>query len=122
MFKRNWEVHYIVGRDNSATGDYFYESVINPEGVIVHRFIVPLTRIDGLFNNVIWKALWFRIRNIILVCKPCSSKRLDLFEKKTFRLFMATKFQGVLAVRLLRFFRIKDECQNCYPISRRAVR
>ncbi|WP_276367378.1 glycosyltransferase [Chryseolinea sp. H1M3-3] len=108
--QRNWEVHYIVGRDNSVNGDYFYESVINPEGVIVHRFIVPLTRIHGLLNNVIWKAVWFRIRNIILVCK-LAYIAAGLIRKKDFHVIYGYEIPGVLAVRLLRFFRIKTNAR-----------
>ncbi len=108
--QRNWEVHYIVGRDNSVNGDYFYESVINPEGVIVHRFIVPLTRIHGLLNNVIWKAFWFRIRNIILVCK-LAHIAAGLIRKRDFQVIYGYEIPGVLAVRLLRLFRIKTNAR-----------
>ena len=108
--QRNWEVHYIVGRDNSVNGDYFYESVINPEGVIVHRFIVPLTRIHGLLNNVIWKAFWFRIRNILLVCK-LAHIAAGLIRKSDFQVIYGYEIPGVLAVRLLRLFRIKTNAR-----------
>jgi glycosyltransferase involved in cell wall biosynthesis len=108
--QRNWEVHYIVGRDNSINGDYFYESVLNPEGVIVHRFIVPLTRIHGLLNNVIWKAFWFRIRNIILVCK-LAHIAAGLIRKKDFQVIYGYEIPGVLAVRILRLFRIKTNAR-----------
>lgn len=108
--KAGWDVHYIVGRDNSVTGDYFYEAVINPEGVNIYRFIVPLGKIDGLFNNVIWKAVWFRIRNIILVF-TLASKAIKLIRQQDFDVIYGYEIPGVLAVRLLRFFGIKTSAK-----------
>lgn len=108
--KAGWEVHYIVGRDNSINGDYFYESIINPDGVIVHRFIIPLTRIHGLLNNVLWKALWFRIRNILLVVN-LALKAIKLIRENDFQIIYGYEIPGVLAVRLMRFLAIKTSAK-----------
>jgi glycosyltransferase involved in cell wall biosynthesis len=108
--KAGWEVHYVVGRDNSVTGDYFYESIINPVGVNIHRFTLPFGKIDGLFNNVLWKAFWFRIRNVILVCQ-LATKATTLIRKADFYIIYGYEIPGVLAIRLLRFFRIKTNAK-----------
>jgi glycosyltransferase involved in cell wall biosynthesis len=105
-----WEVHYVVGRDNSVNGDYFYESVINPEGVIVHRFIVPLARVHGLINNVFWNAFWFRVRNIILVF-TLAHIASGLIRKEDFQVVYGYEIPGVLAIRLLRLFRTKTNAR-----------
>ncbi|HEX6172003.1 MAG TPA: glycosyltransferase [Chitinophagaceae bacterium] len=105
-----WEVHYIVGRDNSVTGDYFYESIINPVGVNIHRFILPLGKVDGLFNNVIWKAFWFRVRNVILVGQ-LAAKATTLIRKADFQIIYGYEIPGVLAIRLLRFFGVKTSAK-----------
>ena len=105
-----WEVHYIVGRDNSVNGDYFYETVINPTGVNVHRFIVPLGKLHGLFNNVFWKAFWFRVRNIILVLN-LALKAIGAIKKKDFDVIYGYEIPGVLAVRILRFLGIKTKAK-----------
>jgi glycosyltransferase involved in cell wall biosynthesis len=102
-----WEVHYVVGRDDSVNGDYFYESVINPNGVHVHRFLIPLARLHGMFNSVIWKAFWFRVRNIVLVWTLCS-KAIHLIKQRDFDVIYGYEIPGVLAIRLLRFRRIKS--------------
>ena len=108
--KAGWEVHYIVGRDNSINGDYFYESVINPDGVNVHRFIVPLTKVHGLLNNVFWKALWFRIRNILLVLK-LALKAIMLIREKDFDVVYGYEIPGVLAVRFMRFLAVRTSAK-----------
>ena len=89
-----------------VNGDYFYESIINPEGVIVHRFIIPLTRIHGLLNNVLWKALLVQDQKHFLVCGP-RPKAIKLIREKDFQIIYGYEIPGVLAVRLMRFFAIK---------------
>ncbi|HMG88737.1 MAG TPA: glycosyltransferase [Chryseolinea sp.] len=108
--KAGWEVHYIVGRDNSVNGDYFYESIINPDGVNVHRFIIPLTRLHGLLNNVFWKAFWFRVRNILLVW-DLALKAIKLIRKKDFDVIYGYEIPGVLAVRFMRFLGVRTSAK-----------
>jgi glycosyltransferase involved in cell wall biosynthesis len=108
--KAGWEVHYIVGRDNSVNGDYFYESVINPDGVIIHRFLVPLTKIHGLLNNVYWKAFWFRVRNILLVL-TLALKAMKLIRAKDFHIIYGYEIPGVLAVRFMRFLSVRTSAK-----------
>lgn len=108
--KDGWEVHYIVGRDNSVNGDYFYEGVVNPDGVNVHRFLVPLAGVHGMFNNVFWKAFWFRVRNILLVWS-LSSRAVNLIRQQDFDVVYGYEIPGVLAVRLLRFRRITTKAK-----------
>jgi glycosyltransferase involved in cell wall biosynthesis len=108
--KAGWEVHYIVGRDNSVNGDYFYESVINPDGVIIHRFLVPLTKIHGLLNNVYWKAFWFRVRNILLVL-TLALKAMKLIREKDFHIIYGYEIPGVLAVRFMRFLSVRTSAK-----------
>ncbi len=108
--KEGWHVDYIVGRDNSLNGDYFYESVINPKGVVVHRFNWPFTKVDGLFNNTYWKAFWFRIRNISLVI-TLAAKARRLIKKNDFDVIYGYEIPGVLAIRLLRIMLVKTNAK-----------
>jgi len=105
-----WEVHYIVGRDNAVNGDYFYEGVVNPEGVNIHRFLVPLASIHGMSNNVYWMAFWFRVRNILLVWS-LSSRAMKLIRQRDFDVIYGYEIPGVLAYRLLRFRGIKSKAK-----------
>jgi glycosyltransferase involved in cell wall biosynthesis len=101
--KAGWEVHYVVGRDNSKNGDYFYERVTNPEGVHVHRFSIPLAGLHGLWNHALWLALIFRIRNVFLVTM-LAIRALSLQRKHDFTVIYGNEIYGVLAARMARFF------------------
>jgi glycosyltransferase involved in cell wall biosynthesis len=108
--KAGWHVDYIVGRDNSSNGDYFYESIINPKGVNVHRFNWPFTKIDGLINNTYWKAFWFRIRNLFLVI-TLALKARRLITKNDFHVIYGYEIPGVLAIRLLRAMYVRTNAK-----------
>ncbi|HBG71326.1 MAG: hypothetical protein A2W93_01580 [Bacteroidetes bacterium GWF2_43_63] len=49
-----WNVVYIVARDYSKAGNYYYEKEINPEGIEVIRFPMPLS---WFRNNIRWHFL-----------------------------------------------------------------
>lgn len=46
-----WKVTYIVARDRSKAGNYYYEKEINPAGVDVIRFDMPLSGLRSLIRN-----------------------------------------------------------------------
>ena len=46
-----WKVTYIVARDRSKAGNYFYEKEINPAGVDVIRFDMPLAGLRSRIKN-----------------------------------------------------------------------
>ncbi|GCC52466.1 group 1 glycosyl transferase [Chryseotalea sanaruensis] len=103
--EHNWEVHYIVGRDKSRFGDYFYEPVINPKGVTIYRFNVPLAFLDEMWNNFIWKAIVFRIRNFLLI-QLLRFRSLKLLLKYDFDIIYGYELYGIMALRLLRYLGI----------------
>jgi len=43
--KAGWQVHYVVARDNSKYGNYFYEERININGINTIRISYPLSKI-----------------------------------------------------------------------------
>lgn len=43
--RRGWQVKYIVARDSARIGNYGYEPIVDPPGVDVTRFEVPLRRL-----------------------------------------------------------------------------
>jgi glycosyltransferase involved in cell wall biosynthesis len=100
--RHGWQVEYLVGRDYSRNGDYFYEPVINPAGVNVHRFATPMAWLDELWNNSLWKALAFRIRNLFLVLR-LAAKAMRLMRRTNFDIIYGYELYGVLALRLARF-------------------
>lgn len=99
--KAGWDVHYVVGRDESRVGDYFYEKVINPAGVSVYRFRIPFTKLSGLFNSSLWKAFWFRVRIASLVL-GLAYRGAGLLRRNKFDIVYGYEISGVLAARILR--------------------
>lgn len=100
--KNGWNVEYVVARDNSKTGNYFYEREINPEGVNVHRFYKPLTLLQDSVKNHTIKTIISKIANFIVIFrlayiggKICKSKKIDVV--------YGYEIHGVLAVNLLKF-------------------
>jgi glycosyltransferase involved in cell wall biosynthesis len=100
--RAGWDVHYVVGRDTSMNGDYFYEKIFNPEGIKVYRFLVPFAGIHGWSKNAMWMAVWFRIRNIILVLGLFFKARRLTKQTGDFDVLYGYEIPGVLAAALLR--------------------
>lgn len=96
-----WEVHYVVGRDQSKAGDYFYENVINPEGIHIYRFIIPFAGIHGMSSNRLWQAIWFRVRTLVFVIK-LARRAISVSRKVQFDVIYGYEIPGVLAARLVR--------------------
>jgi len=46
----DWEVDYIVARDNSLFGDYHYEDEINPEGINITRVYWPFAKLRAKYS------------------------------------------------------------------------
>ncbi len=102
--KSGWDVHYLVARDNSKHGNYFYEPVLNPEGVHVYRFDMPL-------NSLMDKIAFTKLRTIILkissyiVILKMAYKANALMRNEKFDILYGYEAQGVLAAALLRLFK-----------------
>lgn len=106
--RQGWEVHYVVGRDTSPNGDYFYEPVINPPDIIVYRFLVPFAKIQGLSNSTLWKAVWSRIRKIFLVFR-LAIQGIKLIRKHRFDIIYGYEIPGTLATRIVRMLGFRRE-------------
>ena len=50
--RQGWEVTYHVARDTTDRGDYYYEPVINPEGISVSRFEYPLKWLRNRLSRI----------------------------------------------------------------------
>lgn len=96
-----WEVHYAVGRDNSRAGDYFYERIINPPGIQIHRFVIPFASLHALFKLSVWQAFWFRIRTWLMILR-LAIIAVKLSRTHKFNIIYGYEIPGVLAVRIVR--------------------
>lgn len=101
--KAGWNVYYVVARDNSKYGNYFYEKEINPEGVKVYRFYMPLTGLVDKIKHHTIRTIISKIRGYITILK------LVVYASKVLKInkidvIYGYEIHGVLAVNLLKLF------------------
>ncbi len=65
--ENGWNVNYIVARDNSKSGNYFYEKEINPKGARITRFYMPFGDIKDKVNNHVIKTIVSKIYGYISI-------------------------------------------------------
>ncbi|PHQ90963.1 MAG: hypothetical protein COB42_04155 [Sulfurimonas sp.] len=83
--KNGWDVDYLVTRDNSIHGSYFYQDIINPKGMDIHRMEMFQLRIaENLYNHTL-KTIYSKIRGYISIIqlawygyKIVKSKEIDI--------------------------------------------
>lgn len=100
----NWDVNYIVVRDNSKYGNYFYENEINPVGVNIIRIYLPLQNIINKFGaNKILRRILQKIAYFLAIFKLFNLANNFLKEKKI-DIIYGYEVHGVLATNLLKLF------------------
>ena len=100
--KSNWEVDYIVARDTSKVGNYYYESIVDISNINVQRFNWSFEKKRASKNRVI--SLFFSkiasfvviFRLFILGFKACW--------KKEYEYIYGYEMQGVIASNILKIF------------------
>lgn len=98
--RRGWKVLSIVARDGSESGNYFYEPVVNPEGVTVERFSWPLTRVYDRTRVRLLKSLLLKLRHYSVVVKLAVRAR-RVFRYQIPDIVYGYEYHGVLASHLL---------------------
>jgi len=104
--KAGWDVHYIVARDNSKYGNYYYEDIINIEGVTITRISNPLSRIINISPSSFYKIL--RPLDNYLVILFLAIKTFLTYKNKTFSVVYGYEVHGFLSlkiIKLLGFFK-----------------
>jgi len=109
-----WNVHYIVARDNSKNGNYFYESEVNPEGVEIQRFYMPLTALRDRIKNQTIQKIFSKISAYLCILKLAWHSH-RLLNKNSFDIIYGYEIHGVLAIALIRLFK---RLQNTKIITR----
>lgn len=100
--KEGYKVTYIVGRDRSKKGNYYYEDEINPLGINIERFTIPLGSISDKMNNKIAKALITKIRNLMATFM-LFKKFFSLPDKEQIDIIYGYEVHGVLAMKMIKF-------------------
>lgn len=99
-----WDVRYIVARDKSVTGNYYYESEINPTGIRIDRFDWPLTGLRDGARGSRWLAyFWTRLSALLVIFQLAWHAARSLRHEPADVIY-GYEVHGVLAARLVRLF------------------
>ena len=112
--ERGWEVHYLVLRDLSKRGNYYYEEVINPTGVRVFRFHYVLS---GLLNILPFQILRTILNKIITYIGVVQLlfRALKLIKTNEYAVLYGYEHIGTSTVSLLK---ILGKVKNIVTVSR----
>ncbi len=102
--KSGWEVHYVVLRDDSKIGDYFYEDEINPEDVILYREKFPLKNLKNKLNAKILLRITRVVSNYLAILKLFRMSR-KVMKTQDFDIIYGYESHGLFAAKLLNFFK-----------------
>ena len=113
--KYGWKVFYVVARDNSKYGNYFYEKEIFIDGIKLYRIYIPLTKIVDVIPFVIIRTIINKIRNWIAVIKMAKIA-IYIIKNNKIDIIYGYEYHGVLAIKLLKILDKIDK--NTKVISR----
>lgn len=65
--KDGWKVFYIVLRDSSTKGNYYYEKPLSISGVNIVRKEIPFTKLLNGIDNAVLSSVLIRIRKYIAI-------------------------------------------------------
>jgi glycosyltransferase involved in cell wall biosynthesis len=99
--QRGWRVTYIVGRDTSRRGDYFYEPVFDPVGVEVQRFQWPLRWLRERSSGPVL-SVWTKLTALCVVAVLAWKGIRELRRNGPYDVVYGYECHGVLAAALVR--------------------
>ncbi|WP_462170232.1 glycosyltransferase [Pseudoalteromonas xiamenensis] len=106
-----WEVDYVVMRDNSQTGSYYYEKELKPEGVNVYRGYWPLKK---LLNIQGFTSLIARKAAGMLVSVKLYKKAASLIKENDYNVIYGYEYHGVWAAFLIRLLLLRKSKKVVY--------
>lgn len=102
--ERGWIVHYVVARDRSRNGNYFYEPELPIPGVHVHRLTMPLGRIVDSIRSHTARTAFNKIR-LLLTSVVLAIRAHRLLETMDIGILYGMEVHGALAARFVRYSR-----------------
>jgi len=99
-----WDVNYIVSRDISNKGNYYYETPIDIQGINLQRYILPGWKIDNRIDNLILSRIIFRIRRLVCIFL-LFRKGLKFLKSNTVNIIYGYEPSGFVAARMLKIFK-----------------
>ncbi|MDM1765539.1 MULTISPECIES: glycosyltransferase [unclassified Acinetobacter] len=103
----DWEVDYIVARDKSKSGNYYYEQIVDLPKVNVNRFYWPFSQLRESNNRFIF--LFFSKLASFFVIWKLFFMALKACKEKDYDYIYGYEMQGVLASNLLKIFFYKKK-------------
>lgn len=98
-----WKVTYIVVRDYSKAGNYFYEPEIYPEGVNVIRVPMPMAKARDRAKSHLWRTILTQIAGLRAIRK-LSREAHRFLKKNEVDVLYGYEVHGVCAVKRYRFW------------------
>ncbi len=97
-----WDVTYIVSRDQSKHGSYFYERPFDPPGIKVIRFEMPLSRLRSRMGSGLVQVLLTQISAYLSMVKLAFKARSWIKSNGEPDVIYGYEVQGVCANLILR--------------------
>ncbi|MFM6927830.1 MAG: glycosyltransferase family 4 protein [Bdellovibrio sp.] len=101
LAKAGWNVHYVVGRDNSPNGSYHYQEIINPPNVDVERFEIPYNNFFENIQSHFLRTVYSKIRGYYSVLQLTARGNRALRDN-SYDIVYGFGLHGVLAANLLK--------------------
>ncbi|MCB1753389.1 MAG: glycosyltransferase family 4 protein [Gammaproteobacteria bacterium] len=99
-----WETNYLVARDTSRMGSYFYEQEFDPVGVTVTRFPYPLKGLRNVAGKTLVGTVVTKLATLLVVVR-LAVIGARILREKDFDVIYGYEVHGVLALGLLRLLR-----------------
>ncbi len=100
--KNGWKVTYFVARDSSNKGNYYYENIINPEGIDVKRWEIPFTETLNKAKNKLFIVLLVRLRRYLAIWILFREGQKFLKANSDVDVVYGYEMPGFLAARMLK--------------------
>ena len=108
-----WDVRYIVARDNCPTGNYSYETSLNPQGLDIHRFYWPFPFVRAILPRIP-KLILTKLAGFLVILKLAFLGAREV-RSHNYEVIYGYENHGVLAMHIIRLFRLGN---NAVTISR----
>ena len=99
--KAGWHVDYLVARDDSKSGNYYYEDEINIENARVYRFYWPLKALRDIKVRLLF-LIFNKIASFLVIMK-LFYYGFKFILKNNYDVIYGYEAHGVLAANMLRF-------------------
>lgn len=98
-----WEVTYIVGRDGSSKGNYYYEDIVEIDNINIKRFYYPFEK-KRSSNNKLISLFFSKLSSFIVITYLVYYGFCFLKNNSDCNILYGYELQGIWAARILKIF------------------